>query len=961
MVSNSDRALVLGFVEEVRGYLPQILRAAGAMPHMADYGSALELGYRYLHTIKGAASMLGLTSLARCAYAAEELLEDIAAGVVEPSERSTELLVEAVDQFAVYLDRVESGQEAEGSDSLVSAARAIRVFAGKESPDGDKVPELPGEQLAPDRWLDQSNSNEEEREATDDLIDAFRLEAEDLLQAAGARLRDIQLYPPATAGARRAALQAIRRCIHTLKGAASMVGFRAISQLAHRMEDLLDELFERSISPSADQLGLLFDTMDVLEDLAKGEPGDSSALEEQIFSRYAQWSAGAGSVDREGTAKEGSEVEAALEVPSAFMGSTYPAAPRDSGSVVRVSLVQLDELVRLVSELLVQRSTFEQYQNALVRQIGELSLALNRQKGVTTRLEKGIETRTLVGDAAFTKTSPSGNSSSVFSPVTADFDELELDRYSEFHLLSRALVETTSDLGTIFQEQRNISTDLEGALDRIGQLTTETQDKLMRLRLVPLDTLASRLHRAVRVTARDRGKSAELWIEGQGVELDKGVIEEIAGSLLHLVRNAVDHGIEAPSLRRERGKSEKGTIKVGARYEGTEILIEVSDDGGGINLVAVRARAVELGLKSEQEAEAMAPDDLYEMLLLPGFSTAASLSVVSGRGIGMDVVKAAVQKLKGNLTVTSRAGEGTCFQVRLPMTLAITRAILVRSRGQEFAIPLANVSRILRVEREKIQTMGTSRVLELDGQACPLVELAEIFNLEEAPEEQLRKFPVLILSAGSRRLGLAVDRLAEAREIVVKNLGSLIRKIKGVAGATLLGDGRVVPILNSIDFFPSDQYVTEQASPSWSSVRTRDSQARALNRPLEALIVDDSLSVRRVLAHLVRSSGWIAHQAKDGIEALEALHRLPQTPDVVLLDIEMPRMDGFELLQALRNQPAYRELPVVMITSRSGPKHRQRAFDLGASDYLVKPYQPEALISAIQRLTRSAGNRHLGV
>jgi chemosensory pili system protein ChpA (sensor histidine kinase/response regulator) len=383
-------------------------------------------------------------------------------------------------------------------------------------------------------------------------------------------------------------------------------------------------------------------------------------------------------------------------------------------------------------------------------------------------------------------------------------------------------------------------------------------------------------------------------------------------------------------------------VHLAAAHEGTQVVLRVADDGAGVQPEQVRAAAVAGGYLSEEEAGGLADGELFPLLFAPGFSTAGAVSEVSGRGVGLDVVKATVARLEGTVAIESEPGRGTTVTVRLPVTLAITRVLMVEAAGRTYALPLGVVSQLVRLDRGEIERLGREPVVRLDGRVYPLVHLAHALGLADAAEEPPARVPVLTVDLGARRLALAVDRLIEAREVVVKPLGTLLRRVRGVSGATLTGDGAVVLILAPGELGAE----AEAAEPSLPARLGR----RLARRALDVLIVDDSLSVRRVLANLVRGAGWNPIAARDGVEALEILQRSPKLPDAILLDIEMPRMDGYELAATLQAQPELAAIPIIFITSRAGDKHRARAFELGASEYLVKPYPDAVLIDAVRRL-----------
>jgi chemosensory pili system protein ChpA (sensor histidine kinase/response regulator) len=1097
MSARIDKETLAGLIEEVRGYIPKIRRNFEILRNTPDHADAMEEAHRLVHSIKGAASMAGLSSLGHIAYFAEEAIEETASGQLEWNAQTTAVLSRTLALIELYMEQVATGslrdrpilsevitnfrrlrgqpesgdaaeinsflppdtgqggptagqpdripddlletfrQEAEellhgigdflrdfdrnpsGKQALLDVRRNVHTLKGAAGSVGmtelsklahrmedllDKIndssaqlsPEIRSLLFATFDALEDMAGGTAVKEQVErlyerysqalgavpaarsarppapktpdgesdaenipaDLLDAFRHEAEDHLQNIGDGLRNVERNPE-----RKESIQEVRRTVHTLKGAAGMVGLRRASGLAHRMEDLLDSLFGQAVDLTPDVQSLLYTTTDVLSDLLSG--AEVEGLEERLGQVYARYAELIGEAPVESPAPSAPAIkieplgqEKVIDLTEAMARTAQQEEPAEEagaasaykgGQFVRVPIERLDELVRLVSELLVNRSTFEQHLSAYAQEVEELGLSIGRLKRISSRLDADFEVRALKGGfgqlavrgiVAGSKAAPTN------SGTSSGFDALEFDQYTDFHLISRALNETTSDLSAAAGELANRIGDFDGYLNRLGRLTGEAQDKLMRVRMVPLLTLATRLHRTVRVTAESRNKRVDLVIEGEQVNLDKTVLEEMAGPLEHLLRNAVDHGIESDSMRSVIGTNVRGQIKLRAYHEGTQVVIEVADDGGGMEPDLIRAAAARMGFYSEAEAEQLSGPELYDLVFQPGFSTAREVSEVSGRGVGLDIVKATVNKLKGTIRIETEPGRGTKFTIRLPMTLAIIRVLLVKSNGETFAIPLGTVNKILRIEPKQIERIGKQAVIRVDGEAVPATQLGEALGLKSLPDASVVKQPVLVLQIGAQKLALIVDHLMEAREVVVKTMGNLLRRVKGITGATLMGDGSVVLIVNPAEI------AQKQSSEAPSSSAPKVVRANP-SRALDVLIVDDSISVRRVLTNLVESSGWTATSAKDGLDALDVLQR-GKRPDVILLDIEMPRMDGYELTAALRAQETYKTLPIVMLTSRAGEKHRRRAFELGATDYLVKPYQEDTLLTVMKRVVREA-------
>jgi chemosensory pili system protein ChpA (sensor histidine kinase/response regulator) len=737
------------------------------------------------------------------------------------------------------------------------------------------------------------------------------------------------------------------------------------------MEDLLDEIYDGHALLTQQAKDLLLATFDVLDDFLRDKRGQGQLApsSQSLYQAYdvvlgtpapAQMAADTGPASNvPASASVQDNVQAAEPLPeSRAAGASDASSPPGSQApdVLRVPLGRLDELVRLVSELIISRSAYEQHLGRLTRQVEEIRLSIERLRRLTATIETQYEVSALMGrQRGLTRQTAGqypglrGFTSSAATSSAAEFDELEFDRYSEFHLVSRELSETTADIGALGQEFNDILGDFDSYLTRQGRLTSEVQDKLMQLRMVPLATLATRLHRTVRVTAKQKGKDIALVLEGEEVEFDKTMLEDMAEPLLHLLRNAVDHGIEAPLLRQELGKSPQGRIHLRAYREGTQLVLQVRDDGNGLAAHKIRAVAVQRGLLSESEAGQLSDEALYQLIFTPGFSTAAEISEISGRGVGMDIVHSTVSRLKGRISIDSAPGQGTTFTIRLPLTLAIARVLLVKAHSETFAIPLADVTQILRLEPEAIERVGATPVVRLAGQVLPVIRLGERLRLRQPADSSVRLLPVVVTQVADQQVAIIVDQLLGGREVVVKPLGTHLRRVQGLIGSTLMGDGSIVLILNPSELVQTVHHTASARPAAKSAVAPRSADN------VQVLIVDDSFSVRRVVSNLINSIGWQPVLAKDGLEALDIIQRGERLPDVILLDVEMPQMDGYELTSTLRAHPSYRHLPIVMLTSRSGEKHRQKAFEVGATEYLVKPYRDETLLGVIRRLVSHAG------
>jgi len=881
------KEVLQGFLEEARGYLPGIqqqLERIWAQP--GDDEAHREL-HRLIHNVRGASNVVGLTEAGQLAEGIEDLLDQIASGEIAFDAEVAELLNQGIQQIREML----TGSAPAPKPAPAAKASALSDFAGE-------------------------------------LLDGFLLEAEEHLQTVVSCLGQMEQNPDD-----QPLIQEVRRGIHTIKGAAGMVGLPVMSSVAHRMEDLLDRLYEGTAVRDSQSRELLVSTYDLLAEMVD-QRGKETGLEpriEQLLARY------------DAVLDNSAVEEAAAPPPMETQDAETPSDPEaGAGRFVRVPLERLDELVRLVGELFVQRSFFEQQLTYYSREVGELSLSLQRLR----RISSTLETEHAVFHSGVA--AASGRSGYGLSTGKAEFDALEFDRYTQLHLLSRDLSEGVSDIGAAGSQLTSIAGGFDGFLNTQGRLTSEIQEKLMRLRMVPLSTLTSRLDRTVRVTGQKRGKLATLALEGGRTEFDKTMLEQLAGPLEHLLRNAVDHGVEDPSVRVALGKPEAGEIQLRASYEGTEVVLRLSDDGCGIDPGKIAAAAVRQGFITTAEVSMMSPEQIQELLFVPGFSTAAELSDISGRGVGLDTVKSAVENLKGALHLDSGPGRGTTFTIRLPMSLAITRVLMVRAHQQTYALPLLSVAQAMRVLPSQMERIGQKPILRAEKRVWPLIRLSEVLRLGTNSVAGEEHVPIVIVRLGQEEFALAVDEILEARQIVVKTLNGFLRKIPAIAGATILGDGSVILLLNPAELSGENRAATRVTTPVvWRP-------AASVRQAYDVLIVDDSLSVRRVVANLIRNAGWNPQQAKDGIEALEVLKGSESKPDVILMDIEMPRMDGFELTARLRSMAEYAHVPIIMLTSRAGDKHRGKAIALGVTEYLVKPYQDEVLLGLIRKRVEEA-------
>ncbi len=814
----------------------------------------------------------------------------------------------------------------------------------------------------------------------EEATEIFRLEAEEHLQTISTYVAALEKDPT-----NRELIQGIRRATHTLKGAAAMMGFRAIAELSHVSEDLLDSIMEGKTPASTEAVSLILDTAETLDVLITGNKTDTLSDEARVQAlrvRYTNLLSGHG-VALSTVSEDIDEETDEPATDSAIVAGTVSETPETNAQrasrgdlSVRVRLQKLDELVNLFGELLVNRSVLEERIERLVRLVADVGISSNRLRDVGQKLESRFEAATLPSGRSVTvmpgdgsQPSTNGRNGKDEEPAhLADFDELEMDRYTEFHQVARGLSEGISDMATLSTEMDTIIRECEGVFARENRLSTTVQDRLMKTRLVPLSTMTPRLYRSARSVALKQHKEFEFLLEGEETEIDRTVFEEIAGPLLHLVRNAVNHGIETEEERIARGKSPKGQLTLSASYEGNQVVITVREDGRGIEPEQVRQVAITHGLIRPEHV--LSEHELIELIFRPGFSTAEVLSEESGRGVGLDVVRDSVSRLRGTIEVESTPGKGTAFTMKFPTSLAIQSAMMVRVSDQQFAVPIVMVESIGRLDAFKRTTVAGQPAVVVRNDLYPLNTLAQYLSLPQTLIDD--KSHVLLVNTGGNRVALVIDEVKGKLDIVMKNLGPHLRHVYGVAGGTVLGNGQVVLVLeltellsprnrllsNITSGIPVQEIATSVPQTPASRTRIEGSPAQQTGsftrvptstpkqeRGKHVLVVDDSPSVRRVVGNMLKQHGWETQMARDGVEALEMIGR--ETPAAVLLDVEMPRMDGYELIATVRAQEQYRTLPLIMLTSRAAAKHQQRAMQLGATAYLVKPYQDDELLGIL--------------
>ncbi|WP_136806105.1 Hpt domain-containing protein [Desulfosediminicola flagellatus] len=613
--------------------------------------------------------------------------------------------------------------------------------------------------------------------------------------------------------------------------------------------------------------------------------------------------------------------------------------PTDTGNV-RVKLHDLDELVNIEGDLVVARGSIEKLMEKFSDSLSELNTIKDTLKRKSQELEIGFEAQSLYGFGSGQLTDSSSGNDGINANLS-DFDPIELDRYSQLNLIIRSLNELSIDVNAIHQEMSTLGSSLESQVVKQQLSMAMMQEKLMRIRMTPLSSISRMMFRTVRQTAKRLNKKVNLSVIGEDVFMDRFIWARTIDPLMHILRNCVDHGIEDADLRNFINKPQTGQITLEANQRGRFVVLKISDDGRGIDIEKLKAKLIaENIIPSDSTAS---DQDLLPYIFRPSVSTRDDISQISGRGVGLDVVQRNIQELRGTVQVINSPEEGVTFELSIPITLSVNRAVIVDLASRQFAVPIQDITEVRKFKQSETDPANPSNVIYKD-KSIPLIQLKQKLQIPISSEENLyTDVLTLVVNTGEELVAMQIDRVDDQREIVIKDLGSHLHYVKGINGVTLTGEGTIIPILNLRELSVADQ---QEITPEIVTI-----EGPATQGPLKVLVVDDSISVRFSITRLVKNQSWEAIQAIDGIDALEKLEEI--TPDVIILDIEMPRMNGYELLGMLRSNEAYSKIPVIMLTSRASEKHRKKAEELGARHYMTKPFQEDYFIELLSSMQQS--------
>ena len=774
-----------------------------------------------------------------------------------------------------------------------------------------------------------------------EIMEDFLIEAFELIEQIDHDLVELEANPEDLE-----LLNRIFRVAHTVKGSSSFLNFDVLTELTHHMEDVLNKARKGELKITPDIMDVVLESVDMMKGLLESirDNGSDAAAGidiKNICVRLTQIS-------------EGEAPSAAAEAPAAApapepVKEPEPVAPAEEAapevSDAELSKLSDSEVEAEIERLLKVRKAEDQARRA--------------SKGIAPKSPEEIAPATSAAPAPAPKPAPSrerdadkkvpaaSSNSAVAQEQTIRVEVKRLDHLmnliGELVLGKNRLLKIYDDVEERYEGEKFLE-ELNQVVSSLSLVTTDIQLAVMKTRMLPIAKVFNKFPRMIRDLSRDLGKQIDLEISGEETELDKSIVEEIGDPLVHIIRNSCDHGIEDPETRKAMGKPEKGLVQLKAYNEGNHIVVEIVDDGKGLDADMLKAKSIEKGIITEREADAMSEKEAFGLIFKPGFSTAAKVTNVSGRGVGMDVVKTNIEKLNGIIDIESEVGKGTVMKLKIPLTLAIIQSLLVGTQEEFYAIPLASVLETVRVPIDDIYTIDGKNVLRLRDEVLSLVRLSDVFGVNKVFDGGDQTY-VVIIGVAEAKLGIIVDTLVGQEEIVIKSMGDYLQNIPGIAGATIRGDGRVTLIIDV-------GAMMEMAKDIKVNIRAEmEDSTKAKEKPSDykVLIVDDSKMDRTIMQKSLEPIGVTIIEATNGVEALNIIKSGEHAFDAVLIDIEMPRMDGYTLAGEIRKYSKYRTLPLIAVTSRTSKTDRLRGVEVGMTEYITKPYSSEYLENVVRK------------
>ncbi len=797
-----------------------------------------------------------------------------------------------------------------------------------------------------------------------EILEDFLIEAFEMIEQLDQDLVELESRPDDLD-----LLNRIFRVAHTIKGSSSFLNFDVLTRLTHHMEDVLNKARHGELKLTSDIMDVVLESIDMMKGLLShirdsGADTDSGIDIESVIPRLDAISKGEAPTNA--APAQSAPAKETPPPPPPPPAQEAPAA--ESGNEPDYANMAPDEVEKEIERLLRERQEEDKRRREEKKENGE---DLNIQAPSDPGSEAAVPPPTPkpapqaapapapkpVAPAATPKPAPKPAAAAAETPKTpstaieqtirVDVKRLDhlMNLIGELVLGKNRLLKIYDDVEERYEGEKFLE-ELNQVVSSISVVTTDLQIAVMKTRMLPIGKVFNKFPRMVRDLSRELGKNIELVITGEETELDKSIVEEIGDPLVHIIRNSCDHGVESTENRAAAGKPEMGIIELKAYNEGNHIVIEIKDDGKGMDPELLKIKAVEKGVISEREADNMGDKEAFNLIFKPGFSMAAKVTNVSGRGVGMDVVKTNIEKLNGIIDIDSEKGVGTVMKLKIPLTLAIIQALLVGVQEEYYAIPLASVLETVRISRDEIYTVEGKSVLRLRDEVLTLVRLADIFGVQSVFESSEEAY-VVVIGLAETKLGVIVDFLIGQEEIVIKSLGYYLKNIDGIAGATIRGDGKVTLIVDVAAMMELAKKVKVNVHQALS----KDAAVKEKNKPSDycILVVDDSNTDRTIMKKSLKPLGVSTVEASNGVEALDIIKSGEHSLDAILIDIEMPRMDGYTLASEIRKYNKFKNMPLIAVTSRTSKSDRMRGVESGMTEYITKPYSPEYLMNVVKR------------
>ncbi len=955
LVPDVDEDVLSYFVPEALEYLDTIdglIRTLQAHPSDDD---AIYRLFRTAHTLKGSGHTVGFTVIGDIAFPMEECMAAVRERRIQLTDALFEGFTRAVGIVRAALRREPAQVPQLQQDVPAVIGLLMQLRDGKAAVIPTRTTGVANVEiqsvvaLTADAEEDASSVLSAEYlipQLDPEVLSYFAPEAQEYLETLEANL--LRLDKNIQDGE---LINQLFRTAHTLKGSAYTVGFQSIGDLVHHIEDFMGAVRDGHLAVQPGQTDLLLRSVDVVRVLMRRDPAALATTRQRFASVLAELKI----LHEGGVPSRDSAVvsDTAIPVMPASSGNSEEATQAKSADgravedreVIRVSRERLERLLNLVGELVIGRGRLEQRLRVL-EQLSQQVLACK------VRLVDAVQSFEEKHTFTF-PTAPAGASETPVPGVSAinDFGSLEFDKYDDFNILARRISEVTADITESMSQLSGSIRRSHDDMSQLQQLTLGMRDEIARARMVPIGTPFTRFRRAIREIARASGKEVSLVTSGEHTEVDTGIVERLVDPLVHLVRNAVYHGIEPAGIRVAKGKPAVGTVYLHAAHRGNSIIIEVEDDGAGLDLKKIRTKAVSLGMARPEQVQAMPDSEALKFIFAPGFSTAEKVGDQAGRGVGLDVVKRVIEGMNGHIDVESLPGVGTKFTLDLPLTLLIATALMVRAGSERYAIPLPNVREVTMPTAGSLQQMGERAILQIGEETIDLYSLRHLLRREIGTVDIA--MPVVVVRTVSGPIGLAVDELLGRQEIVIKSLGTLRSMERSCfGGATIDPEGRVVLVVDTGRLLSQESRASAAmlASPDSAVVSQQEmghGQELQEHATAAILLIDDSLSIRKFVGRMLENAGYQVDTAVDGEDGLRKASA--HSYRLIFTDLEMPKLNGLEVIQALRSRPQTQQTPVVVMTTRAGDKHRQMAINIGASAYIAKPVEERALLQEVER------------